>query len=155
MDPTSFRSMKESFSKEWPAGCDPDMSAYKYFTRQFIEIKGFNWLLLPCVHSDGNPKHWGSFHDGSITMKFYYSGTYTAHHHPNTFERRGVMIQRESTLLHLYVDEDAKLFANKISEVAVGQLNIVRNMWNGTANVDMEYIKSETPFAIWHRNPWD
>ena len=64
------------------------------------------------------------------------------------------MIQKETTLLHLYVDEDAQLFANKTSEVAVGQLNIVRNMWTGTANIDMEYIKSETPFAIWQRNPW-
>ena len=155
MDPTEFRSRKERFSKEWPPGCDPEPSAYKYFTREFIEIKGFNWWLLPSVNSDGHPKHWGTFHDGTITIKFIYSGTYTANHHPNTFERRAVMIQRETSLLHLYVDEDARLFANKTSEISVGQLNIVDEMWDGTANVDMDYIHREAPFAIWHKNPWD
>ena len=147
--------MDTLFRKEWPPGCEPTQEVYKYFTRQFVSIKGYNWLLLPCVKSDGNPKHWGSFHDGSITMKFFYSRPYTANHHPNTFERRGVLIHYDKTLLHLYLDEDAKLFATKTSEVAVGQLNIVKDLWDGTANVDIGHIRTENPLSIWTRNPWN
>jgi len=147
--------MTDVYRKEWPVGSTPHPSTYNHFIRAFVEIRGFNWLLLPSVTKEGVPKYRSTFYDGTATMKFIYSGKYTAHHSPNTFVRRSVLIQKEDTLLHLYVDEDARLFAKQTSEVSVGQLNIVDNIWNGTANLDLDYILKEFPLAIWNRNPWD
>jgi len=117
-----------------------------FSSHQFTNIKGYNSLLLPTT---SGLKYVEILHDGSI-MQFYYHGPYTTKPHLNTFHRYKVVITKEHTKIHLYMDEDAYLFPHKISEISVGQLNMIHDLWNGTANIDIEYLQKEHPFVIWN-----
>ncbi len=118
-----------------------------FYTKQFEKIKGYNKMLMP--HNIGTA-YMEMFHTTLLTMQFYYYAPYNATLHVDTFERHHVIIRLTTTILHLYMDEDAYLFPHKISKISVGKLNTKNGLWDGTANVDIEYIKHEHPFIAWN-----
>lgn len=147
MDPTEYRRHKELFSKEWPPGCDPPMKAFDYFNKRFKGMNGYNWWLLPSVDKTDEPKHWGTLHDSTITMKFMYRGEFKAMIRPDSWERVCVLVKRGLVDYELYVDEEAYLFGSMISETSVGRLCQIHHMWDGTAELDTRTLFEYHPWT--------
>ena len=148
MDLAEMRRQKQLFSKEWPPGCDPPMSAFKYFNDRFKDTDGYNWWLLPSVDDRGEPKYWGTLRDSTMTMKFTYTGNYTATTRSSTWERVGILVKKDPVVYELYVDEEGYLFGAMTSEICVGRLLQVYKMWDGSAWLDLDAIHEHHPLAM-------
>lgn len=148
MDPTTYRSHKQLFSHEWPAGADPAMKNYDYFNQRFGLVDGYNWWLLPSVHN-GEPKHW-CVCSGHVTMKFKLCNDlddrYKTNERDAGDERIRVLVEHEQNAYYVDVDEESNLYAE---DERVGKINILKiNMWDGTASLDIEKMHSKYPHLV-------
>jgi hypothetical protein len=152
-----IRYQKQHFAKSWPPGCDPPMSAFDYFNNKFKYVDGYNWWLLPSVNEQNEPRYWGVFEDGTITMKFIHLGDFTPCIREVNDDRIGVVIEHDDALLHLYMDDEAYLYGDTISACSIGRLTtnadhaddrMKSNMWDGFALLDFETISIYHPLTI-------
>lgn len=87
----------------------------------------------------------GIFQDGQMTLKFTYTGQYSAIEKRDTWERIGVIVTTRTDTVYLYVDEKSNLYKHPWCTWYIGSCK-----WNGEARVDLERIKVYIrPKYIW------
>jgi len=152
-----IRYQKMHFAKSWPPGCDPPMSAFDYFNNKFKFVDGYNWWLLPSVQ-ENEPKYWGVFEDGTITMKFTVLETHFVSCIRELKDRIGVVIEHDDLFMYLYLDDEAYLYGDTTSTCSIGRLTITTdntddprmksNMWDGFAILNMDTLRTYYPLTI-------
>jgi len=153
MDLSTIREQKARFSKTWPPG-EYTMTGFSYFNNKFIYIEGYNWWLLPCVNSQGEPQYMGTFHGGDVTMKFMLGLLFHSITLVSTTPRIGVLVETNDHLYHVYVDEDANIFIELTSDLCVGKVTIIDEMWDGTVSLDTELIHRVYPTTVGKPHDW-
>jgi len=138
MDASLLRQQQSRFRKTWPPGEEYTLSGFTYFNQKFIQVKGYHWWLLPCVNSEGEPQYRGAFHEGEVTVKFTKGGSFTSTTIISTTPRIGVLVEISEHLYRVYVDENAQLFIDTQSDVCVGRVVVVDDLWDGTVLLDTE-----------------
>jgi hypothetical protein len=141
MDASFLRQQQSRFRKTWPPGKEYTMSGFTYFNKKFMQVHGYNWWLLPCVNSEGEPRYIGAFPGGEVTVKFTKSGSFTSTTIVSTTPRIGVLVETSEHLYHVYVDENAQLFIHVQSNVCVGRVGLTDDMWDGTVLLDTETLQ--------------
>jgi hypothetical protein len=136
MDASLLRQQQSRFRKTWPPGKEYTLSGFTYFNQKFIQVKGYHWWLLPCVNSEGKSQHIGNLPRGEATVKFTQSGPFTSTTVVSTTPRIGVLVETSEHLYHVYVDEHAQLFKDTQSDVCVGRVVVVDDLWDGTVLLD-------------------
>ncbi len=154
MDLSIMRQQQSMFRKTWPPGKEYTMAGFAYFNHKFIQVEGYNWWLLPCVNSEGEPQYMGAFPGGDVTMKFTLGDSFTSTTIVSTTPRIGVLVETSEHLYHVYVDEDAHLFADATSTLCVGNVTVVMKIWNGTVSLDTDTLHQRFPSTIGNPKDW-
>lgn len=150
MDLYEMRKHKEMFTKTWPKDKEYTMAGFADFNHKFMNVEGYNWWLLPCVDSHGEPKYMGTFYGGDVTMKFTLGGSFTSTTVVSTAPRIGVLVETSDSLYHVYLDENANLFMDDTHDTCVGKVHLVNRMWDGTVSLDTETLHPKNPNDWYH-----